>query len=65
MTKQKSGDPVKGIRFDPELTKRVEGYVREAQKMTGLRVQFSEAVRVLVDAGLERWEERGKFGVAK
>lgn len=64
-TKQKSGDPAKGIRFHPELTKRVDGYVKEAERVTGIRVRFSEAVRVLIEAGLERWEERGKFGAPK
>ena len=60
-TKQKSGDPAKGIRFNPELTKKVDGYLRDAERVTGIRVKFSEAVRVLVESGLKRWEEKGKF----
>ena len=63
--KQKSGFPAKGIRFHPDLTKKVGEYVKEAEKVTGLKVRFSEAVRVLIEAGLERWEERGKFGTAR
>lgn len=59
---KKSGDAAKGIRFHPELARAVEGYRQEAERVTGIRVRFSEAVRVLITAGLERWEEKGKFG---
>lgn len=55
MTKKQKKRPariLKGVRFDPATLAAIEAYCSRASRLVGFRVQFSEAVRVLVVAGL-------------
>lgn len=61
MAKTKSKKRLKGIptglRFDAQQVDRINAYREEQTRIVGFEVGFSAAVRVLVEAGLERHAE--------
>ena len=51
---------LRGIRFDAPTLARVSDYIARTSLLAGFEVPFSEAVRALVVAGLERDEANAK-----
>ena len=56
---------LRGVRFDASTLARISAYVSRTSILAGFEVPFSEAVRALVVAGLERDEANAKDEAAR
>jgi len=63
--KRRAAKVLHGVRFEPSQLGRITDYCSRLEERTGVLVEFSAAIRALVDAGLERSDENEALDVRR